>query len=277
MQRIKTVIQRYPVIVYFILTFTISWGGSFLVVAPTLIQGKALSQVDGLLMFPVLLIGPSLSGITLTSIVDGKSGLRDLFSRMGRWDVSIRWYSTLLIPPVLILIALFSLRVLLSPVFTPHLNPLGILYGLVPGFLEEIGWTGFAFPKMQSKRSALPAGLLLGVLWGLWHLPVINFLGAAYPHGAYWLPYALAFIVAMAAMRVLIVWVYSNTRSILLTQLMHVSSTACLVVLSPLSVSPAQEALWYAVYAVLLWVVVTLIIVRYGKRLVSQPVQAQTA
>lgn len=273
---IKAFIQRHPIITYFGMTYIISWIGAFLVVAPKLIHGEAIPRIDGLLMFPVLLLGPSIAGIALTGIVDGRSGLRNLFARMRRWRVGVRWYAVVLIPPALILIVLFSLSTLLSPVFTPHLNPLGILYGLVPGFLEEIGWMGYVFPKMQLKRSALSAGLLLGVLWGLWHLPVIDFLGAASPHGVYWLPYALAFIAAMMAMRVLIVWAYSNTDSVLLAQLMHASSTAFLVVLSPLSVSPAQEALWYAVYAAVLWVAVALVVIRYGKHFVRQPIQVKT-
>jgi uncharacterized membrane protein len=110
------------------------------------------------------------------------------------------------------------------------------------------------------------------VLWGLWHLPVIDYLGAAYPHGSYWLPYALAFIVAMTAMRVLIAWVYTNTTSVLLAQLLHVSSTASLVVLGPSPISPAQEALWYAVYALVLWVIVAVVLAIYGNQLVRQPV-----
>lgn len=252
MSRIRAFIQQHPVITYFIMTYAISWIGALLVVAPTLMQGKGITQIDGLLMFPVLLIGPSLTGIILTGIIDGKSGLRELFSRMGRWHVKARWYMALLLPPVLILIVLFSLGALLSPAFTPHFYALGILYGLVPGFLEEIGWTGFAFPKMQLSRSAFSASLLLGGLWGLWHLPVIDFLGAAYPHGMYWLPYFLTFIAVLMAMRVFIVWVYSHTKSVLLAQLIHTSSTACLVVLSPPFVSPAQEVLWYAVYATVL-------------------------
>jgi membrane protease YdiL (CAAX protease family) len=268
---VKAFIQRHPIATYFGMAYMISWVGAFLVVAPKLIQGEAISQIDGLIMFPVLLLGPSVAGITLTGIVDGRRGLRDLFSRMRRWRVGAQWYAAaLFIPPVLIMAVLLSLGTLISPAFTPHLNPLGIVYGLVPGFLEEIGWTGYAFPKMQLKYSALPASLLLGALWGLWHLPVVDFLGAAYPHGVYWLPFFLAFFVLVMAMRVLIAWVYSNTGSVLLAQIMHASSTGFLVVLSPLSVLPAQETLWYAVYAATLWIAVAIVAVRYGKRL-GQP------
>lgn len=91
----------------------------------------------------------------------------------------------------------------------------------------------------------------------------------------YWLPFFLAFIAILTAIRVLIVWVYSNTNSVLLAQLMHASSTGFLVILGPAHVSPAQEALWYAVYAAVLWMVVALVIARYGKHLVRHPMQVQ--
>ena len=63
----------------------------------------------------------------------------------------------------------------------------------------------------------------------------------------------------MAAMRVLIAWFYERTQSIALAQLVHLSSTGALVVFSPPTVSPLQEATWYAVYAAALWLLVLLL------------------
>jgi membrane protease YdiL (CAAX protease family) len=143
---------------------------------------------------------------------------------------------------------------------------MGVLFGIPAGFFEEIGWAGYAFPKM-SKDSALAPAILLGLLWGAWHLPVINYLGTAAPHGRYWLPYFLAFTAAMTAMRVVIAWIYTNTKSVLLAQLLHVSSTGSLVVFSPARVTAAQETQWYCVYAVALFVVVAILAAKYGKRL----------
>ena len=102
-----------------------------------------------------------------------------------------------------------------------------------------------------------------------------NNAGAASPHGIYWLPFFLAFIAVVTAMRVIIAWVYSNTQSLLLAPLMHASSTGFLVILSPSHISPSQEALWYAVYAAMLWILVAVITRIYGKDLANQPIYAK--
>jgi membrane protease YdiL (CAAX protease family) len=207
-------------------------------------------------MFPTMLVGPSISGILLTRFFDGPAGLRDLFSRMRRFRFPARWYAALLIPPVFVLGILFLLRTFVSPIYSPNRFWLGLAFGIPAGFFEEIGWTGFAFPKMCLKLPPLRAAILLGLLWGLWHIPVVNFLGTAVPHGAYWLHFFLAFTAAMTAMRVLISWLYAHTKSISLAQLMHACSTGSLVVFSPPAATAAQEAFWYATYAAALWLLV---------------------
>jgi membrane protease YdiL (CAAX protease family) len=261
------IIRRYPVITYFALTFLISWTGAVGVAAPHLIRHQPLTQMTGILIFPVMLLGPSLAGIGLTRIVDGKSGLRVLFSGMFRACVAPRWYMVLLIPPALVLTVLLVLERLVSPVYAPNRFFMGILFGIPAGFLEEIGWMGYAFPKMRSESTGLAPSILLGLLWSLWHLPVINYLGTATPHGVYWLPFFLAFSLAMTAMRVLIAWIYTNTKSVLLAQLMHASSTGSLVIFSAARVNAAEEAIWYALYGTVLWIAVGIVVKTFGRRL----------
>jgi membrane protease YdiL (CAAX protease family) len=125
---------------------------------------------------------------------------------------------------------------------------------------------GYAFPKMCLHSNALAASTLLGLLWGVWHLPVIDYLGTATPHGADWFPFFLVFTAAMTAMRVLICWIYTNVKSVLMAQLMHVSSTGSLVMFGAPGVTSQQEVLWYGVYATVLWFAVAVVVKIFSKR-----------
>jgi hypothetical protein len=108
---------------------------------------------------------------------------------------------------------------------------------------------------------------LLGVLWGLWHFPVADSLGAASPHGRYWPEFFGAFVLAMVALRLLIAWTYVNTESLRMAQALHASSTGSLVILGAPGVTPAQEALWYLAYAAVLWTVVIVVVAVEGSSL----------
>lgn len=280
MGNISGFIKRHPVVAYFVLAYALAWGVILVVAGSKGFRADRFQLPDVMLMFLAMIIGPSLAGVTLTAVVDGKKGLQALFARMGHWRVGLRWYAVALLFPVLIIAVLMVLSAVVSPVFAPGFTGIGLIVGLAAGFFEEIGWTGFALPKLQLKHNALAASLMLGGLWGFWHL-LADYFGNAASMQELWLPYFLfGFIAAMIATRVLITWVYNHTRSLLLAQLMHASSTGFLYALGISATSPfgtSGYALSFVVYAAAIWIVVALLIARYGKQLTRQTIQAQAA
>src|SRR5579864_3488112 len=264
-------INRRPITSYFLITFAISWAAAFVLVAPKLLQGEPIPKFSGILMFPAMLLGPVASGTLLTGLLDGRPGIRKLLSSIIRVRFAPVWFSIILLPPAAVLSVLLVLRTFVSPAFAPNHFFLGVAFGIPAGIFEEIGWTGFAFPRMQAWLGTLKAGILLGLLWSAWHLPVIDFLGAASPHGRYLPWFFLSFATAMTAMRVLIGWVYANTQSLLLAQLLHISSTGALVIFGPFRVTPGQETVWYFTYGIALWMALAAVVPKLGRTWTIEP------
>jgi membrane protease YdiL (CAAX protease family) len=279
--------QRHPALSYYILVFAISWGGILLLVAPGGIPGEP-EEVARLFPFTLaaLFAGPSVAGVVMTALVSGRAGLRDLLARLGQWRVGPAWWAAaLLTGPVLVAAVLFGLS-LDSPDFVPGLlvtdDRLGLLifglgWGLVGGgFLEELGWTGFAVPTLRRRYSALTTGLIVGLLWGAWHVLIAvwasrGLAGQASPTG--FIAGFLAFyFVALPAYRVLMVWFYDHTASLLLAMLMHAVLSASTIVLQPLS-SDGQFT-WNVLLGAAFWAVVAVVARTRRGELPRRPVQS---
>ena len=268
MTTIRTFLRTYPLAAYFVLAFGISWGGVLLLVAPHGIPGTT-EQINQLFpsVYLAMLAGPSVAGILMTGLVHGKSGLRELLSRLLLWRVGARWYAVaLLAAPLLTLGVLLALS-LFSREFLPGLLAsddrgsllvFGIAVGLGAGFFEELGWTGFATPVLRQRYSVLVSGLILGVLWGAWHF-LVNVWGSGNWAGslssALFLPSILTSLALLPAYRVLMVWVHDHTGSLLVAMLMHASLTTSMVVLQPL-VAGMPVVTYVLTFAAALWIVV---------------------
>jgi uncharacterized protein len=293
MKTIKAFIKRYPLLSYFALTFTLSWSG-FLIAAGIGTGGFSPTpeELQTLVPYavPAMLVGPSVAGILLTGLLYGRAGLRNLFNRMTRWRVGTRWYAVaLLTAPVLFMAVLLALS-LTSPEFLPRILTtsdkaalllMGIAVGLGAGVFEEIGWTGFAIPRLRLRYGVLSTGLIVGVLWGAWHF-FMSFWASGVTSGelsmAVFVPtWLLGILVGqLPAFRVLMVWAYDRTGSLLLAVLMHVSLAASTVILMP-PVQGVASVILSFVPAAAMWVVVGAVAVANGWHLTRQPLRRRVA
>ena len=265
-----SLVERHPLISYFVMAYGITWGGILIFLASKGFQLTSLQVQDVSILFAIvflaMLLGPSTSSIVLTRMLDGRKGLQDLWLRIRRWQVSLPWYGVaLLTVPVLTLVILSLLSAIVSPAYAPNFRiALGIA-GLLAGCFEEIGWTGFATPRLLSlnKNEPLKAGFILGVLWAFWHM-LADFSGNIVNLSlAQWIAwFVIYWILPLTAYRILMTWVYSHTRSVFVAQLMHASYTGWLIVLGP--ATPNTDLLWEAIFAALLWILVG--IVAIGRR-----------
>ena len=268
METKKSFINRYSALLYFVLTFAITWGCMALVAAP---EGFPISKQKldelGPMVYVGMLIGPSLSGLLLTALDSGKQGFRDLWAKLSKWRVGIQWYAiALLATPLAALTILLGLS-LVSPEFVPgiftaddktSLVITGIIMGLFVGLFEEIGWIGFIVPRMRRRFSILATGIIVGVLWGAWHFP--PFWEADTFSGAF--PFFLLIIRLFAWLppyRVLMVWFYERSGSLFLTILFHASLDFTMLVLPSATLSGWALVSWILVWSTALWATVAIL------------------
>ena len=198
--------RKHPLISFFVLAYALTWW-----IYPLL-------KFSPLLGFPGL-FGPALAAMIMAAVTGGRSGLKALLSRTVRWRVGVQWYVVALGLPTVLSIATAALHYLFGGSAFAQLGRLSIfdfvVFVLVVG--EELGWRGYALPRLLERWSPLTSSLILGLLWGLWHLP--TFLVPGTPQ--YGLPLA-AFILLTVEYSILLTWLYLHTRgSVLLATLCH--------------------------------------------------------
>jgi membrane protease YdiL (CAAX protease family) len=268
-------IARHPVAAYFGLTFAISWGGALLAIGGSGAMRGTTPASDPRFVYALIamLVGPSLTGILLTALVSGRPGLRDGLLRLSTWRVDAIWYAVaLLTAPVVMFITLLALSSV-SPAFLPGIlvtddRPalllVSLAVGLSAGLFEELGWTGFAIPRLRRRYGVLTTGLIVGILWSAWHL-LPNVWASRAAAGELALPVYYAGTAAgvlvgyLTAFRVVMVWCYDRTQSLLLAMLMHVSLTASLLILNPIGISGGRLQIFSFGFAAALWVVVAIV------------------
>ena len=264
---------------FFFLTYVASW---LLFAAAAYVLHGASSASDigfigGLLFLPGAIM-PAVVAVLLTARLDGKPGVSMLLQGIVRWNVNLRWYIFALGYMIAIkgsVAIVYRCFTGAWPVFgqTPWFYmAIGIVFSTPLQAGEEIGWRGYALPRLAERFGLGLASIILGILWACWHLPFF-FISGNDKYGQSFSSY----LIAVTALSVAMAWLYWRTNaSLLLTMVMHaaVNNTGG-IVRSPLSSSLAANPFafnaslvtWLTV--VLLWLPAVYFLTRMDQRSAS--------
>ncbi|RAJ11511.1 CPBP family intramembrane glutamic endopeptidase [Arenibacter echinorum] len=256
----KSIFSKHPVLIYFALVFIISWSMVVLLFGTKGIPATGeLQESIGM----TILLGPSISGILLTLIYDKRKGLQIMFSKLLKWKIGLKWYFIALLTAPLTTL----LGILLFSFFSENYSPnfvtsddlfslisLGIIGGVFVAIFEELGWTGFAIPKLKSRFGVFNTGMIVGILWGAWHF-ILFWEKDSFSKTLPFLLLILRLFIWLPAYRIIMVWLYDNTSSLLIIVLMHTSLVASLVIIDP-TLSNTELMIYILIRAIILWAIV---------------------
>jgi membrane protease YdiL (CAAX protease family) len=203
-------LKRHPLLTFFLLAFLLSWYPWVI----SLIRNSGNGGPNPLGVF--------LAAIIVTAITEGRTGLKEFFSRLIRWRVGIQWYALIFLLPF-VLCAISALLIVFAAGAVPDFSKLPVTKDRVERFIfiflfiglgEEPGWRGFALEHLQIKWSPIKSSMLLGSIWAFWHLPLMG--------TEFTLPVIPAFVIGVFAATFIQTWIYNNTRhSVFLQMLFH--------------------------------------------------------
>ena len=233
------VLRRHPLAAFFALAFGLSW----LAWTPYILSSHGLGLVD--LPIPTLLgtaqlvgvlpgafLGPLAAAFIVTSVVDGRDGLRHWGRRLVRWRVGWRWYIGVLVGvPAALIGGTLLLPASWGQVATPGLTllvlylPMLVLQFVTTATAEEPGWRDFALPRLQDRFGAVLGTVVLGVLWGCWHLPLFLTDWGGWPDVSPLAP--VEFVAGCVPLSIVMTWVFNRTgQSLPLVMILHASINA---------------------------------------------------
>jgi membrane protease YdiL (CAAX protease family) len=270
----RTTTGAFP-LKYILVAFAFTW--TFWLLATLEARGLISS-----LPVPALFLGafgPVVAAVAITAQEGGRAGLRSLLGRILRWRVAPFWYGVALLGPIVLQLVAIALHVALGGQPPDPLAMVGavptvlvtFVYMLIQvGIGEEVGWRGYALPRLQSGYSALLSSVILGVAWTLWHLPLFFNPATGYSITPFWV-----FLVFLLPVSILITWVFNSTGgSLLIIMILHAMLNASN---SPLwraipdystreATTTAVVTHLYLVQAAVLWVAAIAVVLVYGPR-----------
>ncbi|WP_432988179.1 CPBP family intramembrane glutamic endopeptidase [Dactylosporangium sp. CA-233914] len=219
----RRLVQRFPVATFFVLAFGVSWlawvpyvlSQSGLGLVPLRIPSLLGStQLVGLL--PGAYLGPLTAAFVVTVLTEGREGLRRWSRRLIRWRVGWKWYALVLLAvPAGILLATCALPGAWGHIARPSAAivvayvPVLLMQIVTTAMAEEPGWRDFALPRLQSRFGALAGTVVLGVLWGCWHLPLFLTEWGGWPD--VWWVSPIEFVACCVPLSLVMTWVFNRT------------------------------------------------------------------
>ena len=245
-------VKKKSLSLFFVIAYAIPIVATIIVAIftglPSDIVVKELSPA-ALVVVVAMVHAPTIAAMIVVFRDQGLEGVTNLFRQLKDWRFAPEWYlKAILIFPVTMLTVLFVLS-LFSANFAPVLVLSVMAFsGLLSSLWEEIGWTGFATPVMLTRLSPLETGLLLGFLHAMWHFAASVY-GAAAFHGNLFIVNFLFVAIGIIGLRVITIWIYTRTRSLVLGWLTHASFTGGQLSLVSLDLTSAETIIWNSAFA----------------------------
>ncbi len=249
-ERASAEVRSAPVRSFFILTYLFAW---------ILWVPQAAMDLRGtgwrMPFWEAGIFAPTLAALALGWVLARWEGVMACVGGLLRVKAEPRWYAAVFLLPLVVTLVIFAVTAVFDPDLTPgNLFPWKTLPALFLGVLfswglgQEPGWRGYALPGLQEGRSAFWASILLGLLWSLWHLPLLFIEGAA-PAGV-----PVAWLMALVVpFSVMLTWLYNSTDgSLVLVVLMVAGFWTALSFLHPALETGVHIAM--AILLVILWI-----------------------
>lgn len=223
--------------------------------------------------------GPSIAGVIVTAMASGRQGLRDLGRRLVKVRIPAKWTAFILLFPIVLSVTAVVVGTLLGGVTLPTYNflvpvalafPFLLFLVICTGLAEELGWRGFALPYLQKTRTAERSSWILGIAWGLWHLPSVVFLPllaqrATIPQAMFSL---LGLTIGIVGYTIVLTWLYNHTQSLFWVVILHGYANAWQSYL----VLSSGNFMAQVAYGVLPWVLSAWVLKRYDTETLTQRV-----
>lgn len=256
---------------FFVFAYAFTW----LVLLPTLFVHPL--PIPLVAFVAVAQFGPSLAAFVLAVRSGGWPAAGRLAKRALDFHIPLPWLLVVLVLPAALAAAAFYVNVGLGNP-APKTPLLAAPFAILPTFFfilllqgpvpEEFGWRGYALDRLQARWSALTSSVVLGALWGLWHLPLFFIPGVSQSYMPLW-----SFLLMTVALAVLITWVYNNTgRNLLAVMLFHASINLwSFGVFPPLDLVPGSSQSGFHVLTALFVVAAAVVVAVWGRRMLQWP------